>query len=84
MPVWLFPYFQKILFTKHQELKIQDSEVILLFYHLRQLLSQLFFSSGFFPCSNFVGRGDVLVLKTLKSSHIYSWHQLRVSGTQSD
>lgn len=82
--MWLFLCFQKILFTKHQELKIQDSEVILLFHHLRQLLSQFFFSSGFFPHSNFVGSGKVLVLKTLKSSNIFSWHQLKFSGTQSD
>lgn len=56
MSTWIFLCFQKIQFTKDQELRIQVSEVILLFYHLRQLLSE-FFSSGFFPHIKLCGKG---------------------------
>lgn len=44
----------------------------------------IIFSSGFLPHIKFAGRPNVQVLKTSKSSHIYSWHQLGASGTQNN
>lgn len=56
--MWLFLCFQKIQFRKDQELRIQDLEgVILLFYHLRQLLTQ-FFSLWFLPSYLVCGKGQ--------------------------
>lgn len=88
MSTWIFLCFQKIQFTKDQELRIQVSEVILLFYHLRQLLSE-FFSSGFFPHIKLCGKGHgPNKIKKKKNnqqpnSDTDFWHQLRPSDTQS-
>lgn len=46
MPTWIFLCFQRI---KDQEPRIQISEVVLLSYHLRRLLSHFFPSSFFTP-----------------------------------